>query len=182
MINFLKNFGKGILYVLVLPFLLVGLAVYAVVAFFVFLYLAVKALVLFFSGRSLYEDLPEDKEAKRRLNAINKPAEQPAAEGPVITSTISDSQTNPDDPFYVPEYLKSEEQTEATNPEDEPTPLENFISENKNELMREESEQKEEKEPISAQNSTQNTTILEINDLDDDDDNDKGSGVNIDFD
>lgn len=181
MINFLKNFGKGILYVLVLPILLVGLALYAVVALFVFIYLAIKGLVLFFSGRSLYEDLPEDKEAKRRLAAVNKPAEEPVAEGPVITSSIVDNSNNPSDPFYVPEYLKSEEQTEESEPKEEATPLENFINENRNELMQEEEPKKEEKKPVSAEKNSQNTTILEINDIDDDDD-DKGSGVDINFD
>ena len=58
---------KLVLYVLVLPFLLVGMALYAVVAFFVFIFLSIKGLVLFFTGRSLYEDLPEDIEAKKRL-------------------------------------------------------------------------------------------------------------------
>ncbi len=67
MISFFKNFGKGVLYVLVLPFLLVGMAIYGVVALFIFIFLAIKGLVLFFTGRSLYEDLPEDIEAKKRL-------------------------------------------------------------------------------------------------------------------
>ena len=71
MLNFFKSFGKGILYVLVLPFLLVGLALYGVVAIFIFIFLAIKGLVLFFTGRSLYEDLPEDKEAKRRIAIAN---------------------------------------------------------------------------------------------------------------
>lgn len=181
MINFLKNFGKGILYVLVLPFLLIGLALYAVVALFVFIFLAIKGLVLFFSGRSLYEDLPEDKEAKRRLNAMNKPEPQPASEGTFVASSIVDNNNVSNDPFYVPEYLKTEEQKEELSDEEKPTELETFINENRNELMEEELKENTPKEVISNEKSTQNTTILDINDIDDDDD-DKGSGVNIDFD
>ena len=67
MISFFKNFARGVLYVLVLPALVVGLALYAVISIFVFIYLGIKGLILFFTGRSLYEDLPEDKEAKKRI-------------------------------------------------------------------------------------------------------------------
>ena len=70
MVSFFKNFAKGVLYVLVLPVLIIVLALYAVGALFVFIFLGIKGLVLFFTGRSLYEDLPEDKEAKRRLGIL----------------------------------------------------------------------------------------------------------------
>ena len=181
MINFFKNFGKGILYVLVLPFLLVGMALYGVVAFFVFLFLCVKGLVLFFSGRSLYEDLPEDVEAKKRLAAVNNPTPAPAASGeatvvnatPIITSTTSA------DPFYVPEYLKEEGAVEEVKEtpvieeqfEEEPVPEEEIS-------YTEEPVENKPEETIIIEKRPQNSTILEV----EDDDDDSDSGVNIDFD
>ncbi len=171
MLTFFKNFGKGILYVLVLPFLLVGLAIYGVVAIFIFLFLAVKGLILFFTGRSLYEDLPEDKEAKRRIAMQNgevfeeKPVtDNIAHEEPQVSNDIDN------DPTYVPEYLKTEilpnDKVEETSPEaEEEAPI----------------EQVKEPEKIveNTPKNTQNTTILDINEEDDDDSDD--SGVTIHF-
>lgn len=183
MISFFKNFGKGILYVLVLPFLLAGMALYGVIAFFVFLFLSVKALVLFFSGRSLYEDLPEDIEAKKRLAAINNPNPQPTAQGngeavvvnttPIITSTESA------DPFYVPEYLKDEGEIEEV----EQTPVIEETFEEEPATIEErkvysEPVVEEQEDAIVIENTPQNSTILEVND---DEDDEGDSGVNIDF-
>ena len=68
MVNFFKNFGKGILYVLVLPFLLIILALYFGVSIIIFIYLGFKGIILFLTGRNLFGDFPEDIEAKRILN------------------------------------------------------------------------------------------------------------------
>ena len=118
MLNLFKSFGKGILYVLVLPFLLVGLALYGVVAIFIFIFLAIKGLVLFFTGRSLYEDLPEDKEAKKRIAIANgtyveeesEPEQEEQNEEPIQEESKEDDVDT--DPFYVPHYLRDEVQVE----------------------------------------------------------------------
>ena len=179
MLSFFKNFGKGILYVLVLPFLVVGLALYGVAAIFIFIFIAIKGLVLFFTGRSLYEDLPEDKEAKRRLAIQNgeiQESETSEEELKEPKEDIIEKQLHSDDdinkdPFYVPEYMKDqvqfeEEKTEETSSIEEETSIE-------------EEPTKEEIEEI-PQKSSQNTTILDINDEDEDDSDD--SGVTIHFD
>ena len=186
MLNLFKNFGKGILYVLVLPFLLVGLAIYAVVAFFVFIFLAIKGLVLFFTGRSLYEDLPEDKEAKRRIAIANgeTPEDEMVQEEKHDEVTIQHDETE-NDPFYVPEYMKTEEQkaqVEQERMEREVAPEEPEVNlfETPSEPINEEPVKEEvpvQEEEIIIRKSSQNATILEINDDDDTDDN----GVNIDF-
>ena len=87
MLNFFKSFGKGILYVLVLPFLLVGLALYGVVAIFIFIFLAIKGLVLFFTGRSLDDELPEDKKARLIKEGQTNTATGPIIEQPVYINT-----------------------------------------------------------------------------------------------
>lgn len=67
MIGFLKKIGMGIAYIFVLPIYIVALALYGVVGLFLLLILFIKSIYLFFTGRSLDDDLPEDKEAKEIL-------------------------------------------------------------------------------------------------------------------
>lgn len=180
MLNIFKNFGKGILYVLVLPFLLIGLAVYGVVALFVFIYLAIKGLVLFFTGRSLYEDLPEDKEAKRRIALANggsleeEEPEEPQQE--ILNQEEKQDDIN-NDPFYIPQYLKEDmnyqEPVQTVNQESEVSPVEEVVSEPQ--MPQEETLINEE---IPAK-SSQNDSFLEISDDDDEDSDD--SGIKIDY-
>ena len=66
MAGLLKSFGKGCLYILVLPVLLVILAVYAVLGVLMFIYVGIKGTYLFFTGRS-FSELPEDVKARAIL-------------------------------------------------------------------------------------------------------------------
>lgn len=201
MVNFLKSFAKGILYLLVLPAIIVALAIYAVVALVMFIYLAIKGIVLFFTGRSLYDDLPEDVEAKKRLNptpatAAPAPASNTVSNDVIINSTPIIDTPNTNDPFYVPEYLKSNEETEDVSPveeiKEEPQPVPEEIKEEP--IVEEdyhveapvfEEPKKELKDgdldTISVQKTPQNQNIFEIDETDEDDDN-PTSGINIDFD
>ena len=204
MVSFFKNFGKGVLYVLVLPFLLVGMAIYAVVALFVFIFLAIKGLVLFFTGRSLYEDLPEDIEAKKRLAPASATNEQTQVTNEDISSALNigdkeETQPTSSDPFYVPEYLKSEtdqveesvqEETPISEPEPQPEPEPEPVAEEtpvqEENIIRpsyEEEPDTFENEPedeIVLEKTEQKSNILEIKD--DEDDDEESSGINIDFD
>ena len=159
------------------------------VALFVFIFLAIKGLVLFFTGRSLYEDLPEDKEAKRRLAAASPKAQESSAS---ITSTINEepvteNQSNQSiDSFYVPEYLKTEEMNEEeTIQEDQPITEEpvqeekNFSEDNATSIINSQEENYED-DVINVEKNPQNETIIKISDIDDEDD-DNGSGINIDY-
>ena len=185
MISFFKNFARGVLYVLVLPALLVGLALYAVISIFVFIYLGIKGLILFFTGRSLYEDLPEDKEAKKRLGIIKdepEKEEKPAPQVHIETTPqpVEETKEESVDPFYVPEYLKTQEQ--KVEPIEEKQDVFEEIKHEEVVIEKPEPEIKEE-EPIIEEKTTQNSNILHINDVDeiDDSDDDKSSGINIDF-
>lgn len=70
MLEFLKRCGLGVLYVIAAPFALALLALFAVFGLLTFCFMLVKSLILFFSGRSVFDDLPEDIEAKRRLGTL----------------------------------------------------------------------------------------------------------------
>jgi len=74
-----KSVGKGLLYLLVLPFFLLVISGYAIAGLIVFIYLFFKSIVLFFMGRSLDIELPEDKKAKQIIQKAI-----PASANPVI--------------------------------------------------------------------------------------------------
>lgn len=201
MINFFKNFGKGILYILVLPVLAIALAIYAVAALFIFIYLAFKGLILFFTGRSLYEDLPEDIEAKKRLGINKEEKLEPAMATNIEQYVETPNDDVSADPFYVPEYLRQNEEAEPesefenepeieeqpSTPEKEETEDYNdpFVGLDRQEEPEPEAPQEEPKivdeDVISVQKTVQNDSILNISDIEDDEDEESDSGINIDF-
>lgn len=65
MIVFFKKIGKGIGYIFFVPIFLAVLAIFAILGFFLIIYLCIKGFFLFFTGRSLNDELPEDKLAKQ---------------------------------------------------------------------------------------------------------------------
>ena len=76
MAEFFKKFGQGLLYVLCLPVFLVALAGYAVYGVILFIVVGIKTIIDFFKGKSFDMDLPEDKEAKKRLSYLSNPFEE----------------------------------------------------------------------------------------------------------
>ena len=64
MVSLLKTFGKGVLYVLGLPFFIIALVLFAVLGIFAFLWQAIKSIFFFFSGQRFFPELPEDKELR----------------------------------------------------------------------------------------------------------------------
>ena len=65
MMTLLKNVGKGILYIIGLPFFLIVLLGTAVMGLFMLIFMFFKSIILFFTGRSLNDDLPEDIKVKQ---------------------------------------------------------------------------------------------------------------------
>ena len=118
MAGFFKGFGKGILYLFVLPFLLVFLVFYGIYGLGVFLVMFVKSVILFFTGRSLDDDLPEDKKAKEILD-VNKPKDV------VVESQQAPAPQATNDPFimYKPmvDPTIAPDESYNPNPYDAPT-------------------------------------------------------------
>ena len=67
-VGFFKSFGKGLLYIVLFPLILIVLAIYGVYGLIVFIVQLIKMIVLFFSGRTLTSDLEEDIKAKAILS------------------------------------------------------------------------------------------------------------------
>lgn len=77
MMSFLKTFGKGILYFLGLPFLIIFLILYGIYLFGIFLYYFLKMIIYFFKGKKFnLKDEMDDKALyilkQRKAEAINK--------------------------------------------------------------------------------------------------------------
>ena len=68
MVALLKNVGKGILYIIGLPFFLIVLVGTAIMGILLLVFMFIKSIFLFFTGRSLDDDLPEDIKVKEMKN------------------------------------------------------------------------------------------------------------------
>lgn len=68
MLDFLKRFGLGILYVLISPFVIAFLLLWAIFDLGIYFIEMFKGVKSFFKGKKMFPDFPEDVEAKRILS------------------------------------------------------------------------------------------------------------------
>ena len=115
MASFFKSFAKGLLYVLLFPFGLIAIALYAVFGVFVFFFQFVRLIILFFTGRNLSSDLPEDIEAKKIIEA-NNPKDEEEEESPL---SLYPSDSIVYGSGYVNPSLDQDTDTEEENREEE---------------------------------------------------------------
>ena len=131
MLGFLKIFLQGILYVVLLPFILLILAFYIAYCIIVFIYMAVRSVIVFFTGGTPLGDLKEDVEAKRILME----REQARQENPtqVLADALVQSQMQFAQNFYAQQNVPTtpvESEASFSQPEFE-TSNENSDDENK---------------------------------------------------
>lgn len=67
MLKFFQFFGLGLLYTLLLPFLLVFLALFSAYSILMMVFFFFKMIILFFAGRNIFKEFPEDIEARQTL-------------------------------------------------------------------------------------------------------------------
>lgn len=108
MTKFFKGIGKGILYIIGFPFLIVGLAIACVISLFIFFFQFFKLIVLFFTGRTLFSDLDEDIKAKAILDKNNNNTPQQTSGLDLYPSTA---------PIYSSGYSSPMEETKSNNEE-----------------------------------------------------------------
>ena len=77
MVSLLKTFGKGLLYVIGMPFFLVTLAIFGVVGLLAFIFQIFKSIIFFFTGQKFFPELEEDKELRMKLEKEKAPAQSP---------------------------------------------------------------------------------------------------------
>jgi len=92
--KFLKNFGLGLVYIVLLPFLLIALVLFAIYGLDVCIYLFFASTIRFFQGKEMFPTLPEDVKIaeikKAQMDAqFGTPAPSaPQASAPAGPSTV----------------------------------------------------------------------------------------------
>ena len=84
MVSLLKTFGKGILYVLGLPFFILALLIFGVIGIFAFLFQFFRSIIYFFTGQKFFPELPEDKELRLLKQGGTPSYEEPHKEEDII--------------------------------------------------------------------------------------------------
>lgn len=92
MIEFLKTFGKGLLYFVLLPFIVVFLLLYGFYLLVIFFIILFKILVLFFKGKTISLKNELDEKAfeilkNKKMNNVTNTAQQ--AQGNTINNTYN---------------------------------------------------------------------------------------------
>lgn len=104
MVDLLKAFGRGIIYVLCFPFFIVALAIFAVIGLLAFIFQLIKSIIFFFTGQKFFPELPEDKELRlmqeaeeAKRNPQPQPQAQPQMNRPAQGSLMFEETYDEDD-------------------------------------------------------------------------------------
>lgn len=200
MVSLLKTFGKGILYVIGLPFFLVALVLFGAVGLIAFIVQLFMSIFYFFSGRKFFPDLPEDLElrALREGPRVSDNDEEEKEEEP-ITQAYTEPYTMPqqEQPTFIYPFFEEAPKQEETITEETPVNEE----ESEPELPIEEEEQKPDPVLFNDNDSSVEETIETTSEEEDeeeeeletyvprsssfsvnDDDTEEESGVDIKYD
>ena len=67
MFDFLKTFGQGLLYLILSPFILIGVTLNAIYSIIVFLFMFIKRIYMFFRGEDMKAEMKIDQLAKLHI-------------------------------------------------------------------------------------------------------------------
>ncbi len=129
MVDLLKAFGRGIIYVLCFPFFIVALAIFAVIGLLAFIFQLIKSIIFFFTGQKFFPELPEDKELRlmqeaeeARKNPQPQPQAQPQMDRPAQGGLMFEETYDEDD------FLDEPSPEPMTQPRAQ-TPIEEIVFE-----------------------------------------------------
>lgn len=200
MIGLLKAFGKGLLYVVGLPFFLIALLLFAVIGLFLFIFQIIRSIIYFFTGQTFFPELQEDKElrlkkeAAERSNeiidqAINDTPEMITPlieEKPIISEQEENEFATVEEACFKEsetDEIKEEENVLETLTREEPLKEEIIEEEDSFENAKEETIEMVEKEINIAEEEELEEYIPKGTSITQDiDDEDTSTGVDIDFD
>lgn len=128
MVNLLKTFGKGLLYIVGFPFFVVALLIFGVIGIFLFIFHLFKSIIYFFTGQKFFPELPEDKELRLKQEAayaaahpeetiIDQDPIQENSEAPMIEQVAFSEEPEYEKPIYQePKYRPLYEEPEYNEP------------------------------------------------------------------
>ena len=136
MVNLLKTFGKGILYIIGFPFFVVALLIFGVIGIFLFIFHLIKSIIYFFTGQKFFPELPEDKQLRLKQEAAyaaahpentiieQDPMVQENIESPMIEQVAFSEEPAYEKPIYQePKYRPLYEEPLYNEPKlEEPLP------------------------------------------------------------
>ena len=126
MVDLLKAFGRGIIYVLCFPFFVVALAIFAVIGLLAFLFQLIKSIIFFFTGQKFFPELPEDKELRLIQEAEEaKRNPQPQAQTQQPVNTPAQGGLLFEETYDENDFL--EEPAPETAPQPQPTTIEEAV-------------------------------------------------------
>lgn len=131
MASFFKTLGKGIIYVITFPLLVVFLVGYFIVSLFSFIVIGIKGLILFFKGENIVGEMSEDIEAKKRLAILQDPIsliQQEINKNTAPVQTIIKQDAIETSAIEQRPYLQISENKHEPLPEPEPTVEESKIA------------------------------------------------------
>lgn len=131
MASFFKTLGKGIIYVITFPLLVVFLVGYFIVSLFSFIVIGIKGLILFFKGENIVGEMSEDIEAKKRLAILQDPIsliQQEINKNTTPVQTIIKQDAIETSAIEQRPYLQISENKHEPLPEPEPTVEESKIA------------------------------------------------------
>ena len=137
MVNLLKTFGKGILYIIGFPFFVVALLIFGVIGIFLFIFHLIKSIIYFFTGQKFFPELPEDKQLRLKQEAAyaaahpentiieQDPMVQENIESPMIEQVAFSEEPAYEKPIYQePKYRPLYEEPLYNEPKlEEPLPV-----------------------------------------------------------
>ena len=126
MVDLLKAFGRGIIYVLCFPFFVVALAIFAVIGLLAFLFQLIKSIIFFFTGQKFFPELPEDKELRLMQEAEEaKRNPQPQVQTQQPVNTPAQGGLLFEETYDENDFL--EEPAPETAPQPQPTTIEEAV-------------------------------------------------------
>lgn len=206
MIGLLKAFGKGLLYVVGLPFFLLALVLFAVIGLLLFIYQIIRSIIYFFTGQKFFPELPEDKELRLRkeaANSANEIIDQPVEEHhdiimplieekPIVSKPEENSFETVEEACFKDTSIETDSSSEEPEQEDdilsslsrEEAVIEETIEEdNSFEEMEEEILKTAEEEEATIEQEELEEYVPKSSSITSDiDEEDTNNGVNIDYD
>lgn len=124
MFDFLKTCGQGLLYLILSPFLLILVVVYAIYALFVFFFMLGKRVVMFFSGDDMKEEMKIDKLAKMHIKQLDQEEEEKNSIQVQPQSVIEKNNTT----VVQPIIIQTDEKGVLKSVQMGPNPIQNQVS------------------------------------------------------
>ena len=106
----IKGFLKGLLYVILSPFILVGFAVYTVYSLLLFIVEFLNASLHFFSGKKLTTDLKEDKKVRQLIVEKDKKMKEDEERQRKIDERLSEQTASQQGPTTINNFYITQDQ------------------------------------------------------------------------